>query len=219
MTIRLHARITGLALFLAGQACQAFDTNSLGMAIADLSASYPSRYTQGPEFLKELGTVKTEPEFQTLQRKALLANPLLDFDRVLVVRRGENKLGLPKNWQGNCALPRKGYTNDIAILSISNGVMNRFFCPSNGVFVGDVDLNFDADKMLFSMPDNESRWHVWELKADGSGLRKMTPDEPNVDQYDACYLPDGGLVFVSTRAQNYGRCHGGRYTPALMLYR
>jgi hypothetical protein len=203
-----------LAFVMAGHTGQAFDTNSLGRAIEDLSASYPSHYTQGTEFLEALARIKTDAEFQTLQRKALLANPLLDFDRLLVVRRGENKLGLPQNWQGNCALPRKGYTNDIAILSISNGVMNRFFCPSNGVFVGDVDLNFDADKMLFSMPDDKSRWHVWELKADGSGLRKMTPDEPNVDQYDACYLPDDGMVFNSTAVFTGVPCVGGSTTVA-----
>ena len=33
------------------------------------------------------------------------------------------------------------------------------------------------------------------------------------------YLPDGGIAFVSTRCQSFGRCHGGRYTPAYFLYR
>jgi len=206
---RISAQGIGLALLMAAQTCHAFDTNSLARAIRDLSTSFPARYTRGGEFLKDLGTVKTESEFQALQRRALLANPLLDFDRILVIRRGTKHLGLPQNWQGDCALPRAGYTNDIAVLSISNGVTSRLFCPSNDVFVGDVDLDFDAEKMLFTMSSGQGRWHVFEMKADGSGLRRMTPDEPKVDQYDACYLPDGGIVFNSTAAFTGVPCVGG----------
>jgi hypothetical protein len=40
-----------------------------------------------------------------------------------------------------------------------------------------------------------------------------------VEDSDPCYLQDGKIVFVSTRAQCFGRCHGSRYTPALLLYR
>lgn len=207
--IRKLAGLAGIAALMAGQVGQAFDTNSLARAIQDLSASYPDRYTQGKAFLAELGAAKTESEFAALQRKALLANPLLDFDRVLVVRRGGTRLGLPRNWEGNCALSPKGYTNDISVLSLSNGVITPLFCPSSDVFAGDVDLDFDAGKLLFSMPNSQGRWHVWELRADGSGLRQMTPDESGVDQYDACYLPDGGMIFNSTAAFTGVPCVGG----------
>ena len=40
-----------------------------------------------------------------------------------------------------------------------------------------------------------------------------------IEDFDPCYLPDGGIAFVSTRCQSFGRCHGGRYTPAYFLYR
>jgi hypothetical protein len=36
---------------------------------------------------------------------------------------------------------------------------------------------------------------------------------------DPAYLPDGGMAFISTRSQQYGRCHGGRYVPSYTLYR
>ncbi len=201
--------IIGGALWLAGQTAPAFETNALARAIEDLSASFPAHYTQGADFLKQLAAVRTEAEFAALERKALLANPLLDFDQVLVVRRGADKLALPQNWQGNCALPPKGYRNDIAVLSLSNGVARALFTPTNGVFVGDVDLDFDADKLLFSMPDDAGNWHVWELVANGAGLKKVTPDEPMIDQYDACYLPDGGIIFNSTAAVAGVPCVGG----------
>ena len=56
--------------------------------------------------------------------------------------------------------------------------------------MGDVDLHFDGQRMLFSMPAKDA-WQVWEIKADGSGLRQLTPDIPKIDNYDGCYLPDG----------------------------
>ena len=44
-------------------------------------------------------------KIEALRREALLANPLLDFDKLLLVRRREDQMGLPQNWQGNCSLP------------------------------------------------------------------------------------------------------------------
>ncbi len=40
------------------------------------------------------------------------------------------------------------------------------------------------------------------------------------EDYDPCYLPDGGFAFISTRNQGGVRCHnGGRYCPTYLLYR
>ena len=40
------------------------------------------------------------------------------------------------------------------------------------------------------------------------------------EDYDPCYLPDGGFAFISTRNQGGVRCHnGGRYCPTFLLYR
>ena len=201
--------VIGVVCCLLVPSGQAFDTNMLARAITDLSASFPDKYTQGAAFMKALGSVKTDEEFLALQRKALLANPLLDFDKLLIVRRGEHRLGLPQNWESNCGIGSRGYSNDIAVLSIAKGSVESLFRPSKGAFVGDVDLHCDADRMLISMPGEKGRWHVWELKADGTGLRQVTPEEPGVDQYDACYLPDGGVIFGSTAAITGVPCVGG----------
>jgi len=40
-------------------------------------------------------------EVRWVLRRLVLANPLLDFDKLLFVKRGEGNLGLPQNWQGN----------------------------------------------------------------------------------------------------------------------
>ncbi|MCX5677373.1 MAG: discoidin domain-containing protein, partial [Planctomycetota bacterium] len=189
---------------------------ALRRAIDDLVAGYPDTYVRGAEFLRRLDALDKAAasggdeaalagEFLRLQREALLANPALDFDRLLLVKRKANNLGLPANWQSNSNLPRSGFDNEIGVLSVANqsgdpeGAIATLYKPDKGRFVGDVDLHFDADRLLFSSLDEKNRWQVFEIKADGTGLRQVTPgDPPDVDNYDACYLPDGRIIFTST---------------------
>ena len=204
-----------------------FNTDALRRAIEDLSRTYPSQYTRGPEFLKrmeacekknedvrlasdcgEMTDLKLLDDMLALQRDALLANPLMNFERLLLVKR--NTLGLPQNWQGNTSISRNGYDNEIAVLSPvrPEGKLTPLFKPQDSAFVGDMDLDFDAKRMLFSMPTKDA-WQVWEIKADGSGLRQLTPDISKIDNYDACYLPDGKIMFNSTLNIHGVPCVGG----------
>jgi len=216
------------------------NTTALRLALEDLTGTFGGKYSRGSHYLRQLAehekrvgqielalargerdAVKQVPalveRFEALRREALLANPLLDFNKLLVIRRRSNKLGLPQNWQGNCAMAKTGYDNEIAVLSPvgPNGRLSTFFRPKKSEFVGDVDLNFDAGKMLFSMPGTHGRWQVWEIASDGGGLRQVTPGEyPDVDNYDACYLPDGRIIFGSTRCFQGVPCVGGGNTVA-----
>ena len=134
-------------------------------------------------------------------RELALANPALRFEKLLLVRRSAKNLALPANWESNSSIPRGGHDNEIAFLSAfrSGGKLTTLFRPSGGRFVGDVDLHFDAAKMLFSMPDKRGRWQVFEIQSDGTGLRQFKlVEQPDVGNYDACYLPDGNIVFNST---------------------
>ena len=197
---------------------------ALRMAIEDLKNTFGSRYPRGREYLARLqplaaaatqlaeaesqGTAVAEQrkeqlrqDLSALAQEALLSNPLLDFDRLLLVQRGANSpsLGLPMNWQSNSCLAKTGYDDRIAVLSPlrPDGELTTLFQPEGGQFVGDVDLNFAADRMLFSMPAGE-RWQIFEIRSDGSGLRQLTGEQPDVDSYDACYLPSGKILFTST---------------------
>jgi len=207
------------------------DIAALRLAITDLSETFGPRYAKGREYLKRLDALEqalqsagSEPEelrhvddaLALLSREALSANPLLDFDRLLLVRRSEDNLGLPQNWQSNSSLKPTGYDNQIAVLSpVRRGQETRaergetraerdselttLYQPPGGQFVGDVDLHSDANRMLFSMPNAKGQWRVYEIGTDGSGLRQLPLiDEPDVGNYDACYLPDGRIVFSST---------------------
>ena len=191
---------------------------SLRLAIQDLVGSFGDGYPKGRSFLERLDALvkarealaatadmteaetakraaKLTEQFHALRREALVANPLLDFDRLLLVRRSERNLGLPANWQSNSSLPRGGFDNEIAILDDpkGEGKLTTLYKPASGSFVGDVDLHWDAGRMLFSAVGSHKRWRIFEIKTDASGLRELPLiNEPDVDNYDACYLPDGG---------------------------
>ena len=76
------------------------DRESLRLAIEDLIATHGSDYPKGKEFLKRLEAVSDEnsDEFRALKKEALLANPLLDFDHLLMVRSSKGKR-FTSNWQ------------------------------------------------------------------------------------------------------------------------
>ncbi len=209
------------------------NVRALRLAIEDLTASFGEKYPKGPEYLRRLdelekliaaaGEGKGGDEkklvgvveaFGALRREALLANPLLGFDKLLVLTRSAKspKLGLPQNWQGNCALKKTGYDNEIAVLSLKDlaAGAKTLYKPEKDVFVGDVELHWDAEKMLFSSIGENGRWHVFELGADGKGLSQITNNDlPDVDNYDPVYLPDERILFASTRCFQGVPCVGG----------
>lgn len=209
---------------------QAADPAALRRAIEDLQQSFPGKYLAGSSYLQELTALEprlsaarqgpkegnTEApkvllEFQNLQRKALLANPLLDFEQILLVKRRTGNLGLPQNWQGNSSI-NPHIENEIARLAIRDlkATPQTLYRPEKQYFVGDVDLNFEADKLLFSSIGSHKRWQVFEIRVDGTGLRQVTPeDEPDIDSYDPVYLPDNRIIFDSTSTFQGVPCVGG----------
>lgn len=67
------------------------------------------------------------------------------------------------------------------------------------------DLSFDGRRVVFSMkPKEERAYHLYEINVDGTRLRQVT--RGLYDDLDPIYLPDGGLLFCSTRANNYAQC-------------
>ena len=196
---------------------------ALRLAIQDLMVTFDTRYPQGSAYLNRLqdlekqwveitsqasnasNIVEKKASIQSalreLQHESLTANPLLDFSEILVIKRSNrtSNLGLPYNWQSNSSLSKNGYDDSLCRMPLkSPRSLKTLYKPADGRFVGDVDLHFDADKFLFSMPGSHNRWQVFEMRMDGTGLRQITGEQPDVDSYDACYLPDGRIIFTST---------------------
>lgn len=191
----------------------------LRRAIEDLIRTFGDQYPKGREYLARLKAIEdgdaleetdTPEALIALQKEALLANPLLDFEKLLVIRR-KGHLGMPQNWQGNCVM-RGRFDNEIATLSPvrPEGKMTTLYRPEQPVFVGDVDLHWDGQKMLFSMRSTKNnRYEIFEIGADGRGLRQVTRSQPDIDNYDACYLPSDKIIYGSTACFQGVPCVGG----------
>lgn len=109
-------------------ASQLVDATALRRTIEDLTASFGRQYPRGEEFLARLDEIESQLKrsaqdgksavaLLALQKEALLANPLLDFERLLLVRRKSNSptLGLPMNWQATAACRARGsMTNSLS---------------------------------------------------------------------------------------------------------
>ena len=65
------------------------------------------------------------------------------------------------------------WTNEIAVLSPvrPEGKLATFYKPAGTPLVNDIELHWDADKILFSMPDANRNWQVHELKLSSSTPR------------------------------------------------
>lgn len=209
---------------------KALDLESLTRAVKDLAATYSTTYAGGTEYLKAIegfsqhlpalqqalaagdgSALKELAQIKDVRRKALLANPLLDFKEILLVKRSEENLALPQNWQGNSSI-NPSTDNELAKMAVqdSDPKIQTVYKPAKKYFVGDVDLNWDADKVLFSSIGSHNRWQVFELNLDGTGLRQVTPaDETDIDSYDPVYLPDGRIIYDSTSTFQGVPCVGG----------
>ena len=190
------------------------DFRGLRLAIEDLVDTYGAEYPQGKEYLSRLRELKEgspgKEEFKELQSEALLANPLLDFDRLLVLKR--KKAVFPTNHECNWSLNRTGYDNEIAVLSPvrPGGSLETLYRPDDRGYVAEVDLDFDAKRLLFAKADRQN-WKIWEMRTDGSGLHKVMQDQPkDIDNFDPCYLPNGRVVFASTASYHAVPCWHGK---------
>lgn len=94
----------------------------------------------------------------------------------------------------------------LRILDVNTGKTTTLIELKEGV-VRDPELSFDGRKILFSMRKNrDDFYHIYEINIDGSGLKQLTHAEGASD-IDPLYLPDGGILFSSTRQPKYCMCN------------
>ena len=214
------------------------DFEALRLAVEDLTETFGDRYPDGATYLARLGALakaKGRPasavarQFRVLQREALLANPLLAFGRLLLVKRkprnrvrGPGKeIGFPSNHECNSSLWRNGWDNEIAVLEPvgPDGRLRTLYQPADGGYVGEIDLHPHADRLLLTRSD-ATNWKVWELALEAGGtagrLRQVSRMPDDVDAFDGCYLPGGRIIFCSTASFQSIPCwHGQKWVSSL----
>jgi hypothetical protein len=85
-----------------------------------------------------------------------------------------------------------------------NGGLKRLVDAGDGQ-IQRLDVSFDGKEILFNWRRGKNeRYQVWRIGTDGTGLTQLT-DGPH-DNYDACWLPDGDIAFLSTRCKSRAYC-------------
>lgn len=171
-------------------------------------------------------------EILALKREIILANPLLDMDKIIVARyrlgnKARKAMGpsmgtSTANYNSLFSNSRKGYDAEIDLLTGLRGQIesSRIYKPEADVPVSDIQLHWDADRLLFSSLDKNRKWQIYEMNIDGSNLhQKITVDEPDLEFCDANYLPDGKVVATTNIGYNGVPCvHGDDVVANLVSF-
>ena len=210
--------------------------------------------------LKKMGENSSDEEqrelyFEALRavRKMAIANPLLDFDTILFTKRAPGMFPhVCDQYYGWWSRPGGG----IYLLKNFKSDSPRLECLTDGWPAGNFlrpELSYDGKKVLFAwckfyehvsgmrnkvdkekLPE-DAFYHLFEMNIDGSGLRQLT--HGYYDDFDARYLPNGDILFLSTRkgtslqagkasaAATYGstcpdsyvRCGGDNHRPVAVF--
>lgn len=222
---------TALAAKLAAE----INSEGLRMVIADLKSRFPEKYPADnysiqieaylsllknlPEALKENPNLVAE--MKNFKRKVLLSNPLLISQPLLITVREQY-------WGSHCAHgtmyqngedPKtdcagikmwRGDGGRLKVLNFnSEGSIEKvdtLIDLPQGV-VRDPEVNFEGDKLLFSMRrGKDDDYNLYEMKTDATELKQLTFGK-NIADVDPVYMPDGKIIFSSTREPKYCQCN------------
>ena len=181
---------------------------------------------------------------ETLRRQALLTdNPLFGCGRLLFVKRQTYQSShYYTDYIDGC----QNFGGNLCVLSLADGEVTELVPELEDGIFGRYDLSFDARRIVF---DHKAEagvgFRIWEVGVDGRGLRRITvapPDEAqrietywhresaflksrnadyrhHSDDMHPCYLPDGGICFISSRCERGILCDGPDVLTATTLYR
>ena len=166
-------------------------------------------------------------------------NPALSFGKILFIKR---KTYQSSHYYTDYIDGCKYYGGNICTLDLRTGKVTDLL-PSlkSGIF-GRFDLSYDAKHIVFdwkAAPDKGFR--IYEAAIDGSGLRQLSFEPANekelvqryrtvgtptgipyitgTDDMHPCYLPNGDIVFISTRCQKGILCDNPDVLTTTVLYR
>ena len=163
----------------------------------------------------------------------------LGFDEIVFVKRK------PYSSDHNYSVVHNGTSadrflaeNGIYVCNLPSGqtraVVTAADLPGGVGVIGKFSLSFDAKKVVFDYRKNTaSGFRIWEVNIDGTGLRQLTfppADEIekvarygvagfHTDDMHPCYLPDGGIVFTSSRCEHGVLCFGQPNVVTVVLHR
>ena len=159
-----------------------------------------------------------------LRREIAFANPLLNFNDIVcmleapgdarIIEQARAVWGGHHNGGGPLIIhdfkTKPTLTQPLSGATVVSGAWKG--SELKGKFSG-LELGFDGAQLLFAATTNADVWHIFKYNLVTRRLEQLT-DGPH-DDFDACFLPSGRIVFTSTRRGGVGRCV---LTPQSLTY-
>ena len=183
-------------------------------------------------------------QVERLGREALVkANPLLKCGKLLFVKRYTYQSShYYTEYIDGCL----HFGGNLCVLSLADGSVRELAPKLKGGIFGRYDLSFDGRRVVFGYKAKAGEgFRIWEVGVDAKGLRQITvpPEDEaqriekywqrdsaflkqrkadyrhHTDDMHPCYLPDGGICFISTRCERGILCDGPDVLTTSTLYR
>ena len=211
-------------------------THSDELARAGRQLEALSKRASAIEPSSSVGRYDVYEDLCRLRRRIALANPLLNFDRLLLVRRHDAKgvfhmcdqyYGFNAKAGGSLAVIDGPFTDSPRVSDPLAGKVVRAGRLAGKSLEGgsylSPELSFDGRTILFAWSackgkslqwSPDASYHLFRLDLDGGVLTQLTDGSTN--DFDPCLLPDGRVVFISERRGGYLRC--GRHCPTYTMF-
>lgn len=229
---------------------EAVNTAALRLAVEQTIKTFGPGYDAGARHLKQLSELEARqkaaeagtPEQKrealdaatALRAEIMQGHPLLDFDKLLFIKRPLDGYGHTYSDQHSvemggslCVLSPVSPAGKVTSLvpELDGGLFDRF------------DLSFDARKVVFAYRRTNETFRIYEIGIDPAAgkmvpgsLRQLTSggaeeaesirrqvdhNKRRFDDMDPCYLPNGKIMFASTRAERLVFCSPGAAVTTL----
>jgi hypothetical protein len=201
--------------------------------------SYTNQYNPGASEIAVYSQIPSNEDLteftnekQTPAEK-LLAQKIIDgdygFDDLLVIQR--HHLELSHVYTYHCEGFRSG--GGLCIYSPKTNTLKKIVDAGDGMII-DADLHWNGREIVFSWKrksyfigsavsvtedisickNPEENYQIYTVNIDGTNLKQITNLPSN--NLNACWLPDGGIAFISDRKPAYAYCW---VTTSPVLYR
>ncbi len=187
---------------------------SLKAAVQELQEVFKDKYP-GTKFMQDIIAAEAGGDIAAIDRLRFDAlvrfNPLLTAAPILFVTRAQyaadhhNTATLFQTGEINVDKYRTSGT--MKLLDVRTGSVKELYNPGAGVTLRDPEVDYDGHRIVFSMRTSvEENYHIYTINSDGSELKQLT-SAFDVTDIDPVWLPDGDIVFSSTREPKYCMCN------------
>ena len=185
---------------------------SAAAAVRELGAKFASY--PAAKLLEELSATasKSTKAFDAFLLKALVReNPIVNAHEIAYVTRAQ----YAPDHHNTATLFQCGEINEskyrtqgaLKALDPKTGAVRVIVPEEPARTVRDPEVDYDGRRIVFSMRKGKTDdYHLYTVNADGTGLAQLTR-EKGVTDIDPVWLPDGDILFSSTRNPKYCMCN------------